>query len=75
MTGTQNACSAAAQDVFFALTGTKSHSYRVSLGLLQRLCTLHSFHEDKHDDMIIETYQQLGNIQIVGVGLCHNLLS
>ena len=75
MTGSQNACSAAAQDVFFALTGTNSHSDRISLNVIQRLCALDSFHEDKHDDMIIETDQNLGDIQIVGVGLRYNLIT
>ena len=75
VTGSQKACSAAAQDVFFALVGTKSHSDRISLGLFQRLFALDSFHEDKHDDMIIETDQQLGDIQVVGVGLRYDLLT
>ena len=75
VTGSQNACSATARDVFFAFTGSKSHSDRVSLGLLQRLCALDSFHKEKHDDMIIETDQQLGNIQMVGVGLRYDLLT
>ena len=75
MTGSQNACSAAARDVFFALTGTDSHSEKISLGLFKRLCALESFQEDKHDDMVIETDQKLGDIQVVGVGLRYDLVA
>ena len=69
MTGSQQACSAKAKDVFFTVAGTKSQSNRISLGFFQRLAEWDSFQEDTHDDMIIETDQHLGDIQVVGVGL------
>ena len=75
MTGSQKACSATARDVFFAVSGTKSQSDRISLGLFQRLRSLDSFQEDTHDDMIIETDQHLGDIQVVGVGLHYDLIT
>ena len=75
MTGSQKACSATARDVFFAMNGTDTHSDRISLGLLQRLRALQSFHESTHDDMIIETDQCLGDIQVVGVGLHYDLIT
>lgn len=75
MTGSQQACSATARDVFFAVTGTKSQSNRISLGLFQRLCALDSFKRDTHDDMIIETDKHLGDIQVVGVGLDYDVIA
>ena len=69
MTGSQQACSAKAQNVFFTVAGTKSQSNRISLGFFQRLAESDSFQEDTHDDMIIETDQHLGDAQVVGVGL------
>ena len=75
VTGSQNACSATARDVFFAVTSTKSQSDRISLGLLQRLFSPDSFKENTHDDMIIETDQHLGDIQVVGVGLDYDVIA
>ena len=75
MTGSQKACSATARDVFFDVTGTESRTNKMSLGLFQRLCSLDSFKEDTHDDMIIETDQHLGDIQVVGVGLHYDLIT
>ena len=75
MTGNQKACSATARDVFFAVTGTKSHTNKMSLGLFQRFWTSYSFQEDTHDDMIIETDQHLGDVQVVGVGLRYDLIT
>lgn len=75
VTGSQKACSATAKDVFFAVSGTKGKSDRISLGLFQRLRALNSFHRDRHDDMIIETDQQLGDVQVVGVGLHYDLIT
>ena len=75
MTGCQKACSATAKDVFFNVTGTKSQSDRMSLGLFQRLEALRSFHENTHDDMIIEADEHLGDIQVVGVGLDYDLIT
>ena len=69
VTGSQQACSAKAQNVFFTVAGTKSQSNRISLGFIQRLAERDSFQEDTHDDMIIETRQHLGDVQVVGVGL------
>ena len=75
MTGNQKACSATARDVFFNVTGTKSQSDKMSLGLLQRLFAMNSFQESIHDDMIIETDEHLGDIQVVGVGLEYDLIT
>ena len=75
MTGSQQACSAKARDVFFTVAGTKSQSNRISLGFLQRLAERDSFQEDTHDDMIIETDQHLGDIQVVGVGLDYDWIA
>ena len=75
MTGSQKACSATARDVFFNVTGTKSQCNKMSLGLLQRLEALKSFHERTHDDMIIETDEHLGDVQVVGVGLDYDLIT
>ena len=72
VTGSQRACSARARNVFFTVTGTKSQSEKMSLGLLQRFT---AFHEDTYDDMIIETDQHLGDVQIVGVGLEYDLIT
>ena len=69
VTGSQQASSALARNVFFSVTGTKSQSEKMSLGLLQRLTERDAFQEDTHDDMIIETDQHLGEVQVVGVGL------
>ena len=69
VTGSQQASSAKARDVFFTVAGTKSQSNRISLGYFQRLAEWDSFQEDTHDDMIIETDQHLGDAQVVGVGL------
>ena len=55
VTGSQQACSAKARDVFFTVAGTESQSNKISLNFIQRLKKLDSFHKDKHDDMIIET--------------------
>ena len=75
VTGSQKACSATARDVFFNVTGTKSQSNKMSLGLPQRLVAFKSFQEKTHDDMIIETDQHLGDIQVVGVGLEYDLIT
>ena len=75
VTGSQQACSATARDVFFAVTGTKSQSDRISLGVLQRLCSSGCFKKDTHDDMIIETDEHLGDIQVVGVGLHYDIIA
>ena len=69
VTGSQQACSAKARDVFFTVAGTESQSNKISLGFFQRLAEWDSFQEDTHDDMIIETHQRLGDVQVVGVGL------
>ena len=69
MTGSQQACSAIARNVFFTVTGTKSQTDKISLGLFQRLAERDAFQEDTHDDMIIEMDQHLGDVQVVGVGL------
>lgn len=72
MTGNQKACSASAQDVFLTVTGTKSKTDKmslVSLGLFQRLRALRFFQQGTYDDLIIETDQHLGDIEVVGVGL------
>ena len=72
VTGNQKACSATAQDVFLTVTGTKSKTDKmslVSLGLFQRLRALKFFQQGTYDDMIIETDQNLGDIEVVGVGL------
>ena len=74
VTGSQQACSAKARDVFFTVAGTKSESNRISLGFFERWYS-NSFQEDKHDDMIIETDQNLGDVQVVGVGLEHDWIS
>ena len=67
MTGSQKGSSATAHDVFFNVTGTKSQSEKLSLGLFQRF---HAFKKDTHDDMIIETDDHLGDVQVVsGTGL------
>ena len=75
MTGSQNACSATARDVFFNMTGSDSHTNKISLGLLQRLTASSSFHQDTYDDMIIESDQHLGDIQVVGVGLDYDIIA
>jgi len=75
VTGSQQASSAVAKNVFFTVTGTKSQSERISLGLFQRLAERDSFQEDTHDDMIIETDHHLGEVQVVGVGLQYDLIS
>ena len=75
VTGSQKACSATARDVFFSMSGANSQSDKMSLGLLQRLHAFNSFHESTHDDMIIETDQHLGDIQVVGVGLDYDLIT
>ena len=75
MTGSQQASSAVAKNVFFTVTGTKSQSERISLGLFQRLAERDAFQENIHDDMIIETDQHLGEVQVVGVGLQYDLIS
>jgi len=75
VTGSQQESSAVARNVFFTVTGTKSQSERISLGLLQRLAERDAFQEDTHDDMIIETDQHLGEVQVVGVGLQYDLIS
>ena len=75
MTGSQQACSAKARDVFFTVAGTKSQSNRISLGIWQRFTERDSFQEDTHDDMIIETDQHLGDIQVVGVGLDYDWIA
>ena len=75
VTGSQQACSATARDVFFAVTGTKSQSGRISLGLFQRLRSLDSFKRDTHDDMIIETDEHLGDVQVAGVGLEYDVIA
>ena len=69
MTGSQQASSATARNVFFTVTGTNAQSERMSLGLFQRLAERDAFQEDTHDDMIIETDQHLGDVKVVGVGL------
>ena len=53
VTGSQQACSAKARDVFFTVAGTESQSNKISLGFFQRLAEWDSFQEDTHDDMII----------------------
>ena len=75
MTGSQQASGAKAWDVFFTVAGTKSQSNRISLGFFQTLADWHSFQEDTYDDMIIETDQNLGNIQVVGVGLKYDRIA
>ena len=75
MTGSQQACSATARNVFFTVTGNKSQTDKISLGLLQRLVERDAFQEDTYDDMIIETDQHLGNVQVVGVGLDYDPIS
>ena len=75
MTGNQQASGAKARDVFFTLGGTKSQSNRISLGFFQTLADWHSFQEDTHDDMIIETDQHLGDIQVVGVCLKYDRIA
>ena len=75
VTGSQQGSSAKARDVFFTVAGTKSESNRISLDLKQRLFKWDSFQEDKHDDMIIETDQNLGDVQVVGVGLEHDVIA
>ena len=76
MTGSQQG-SSAAQKVFFTVTGTKSQTAKISLGgLLQRLLTERdTFKKGTHDDMIIETDRHLGDVQVVRVGLSHDLVS
>ena len=74
MTGNHKACSATTQDVFLhvTVTGTKSKTDKmslVSLGLFQRLRALRFFQQGTYDDLIIETDQHLGDIEVVGVGL------
>ena len=72
VTGNQKACSAAAQDVFLTVTGTKSKTDKmslVSLGLFERFRTRKFFQQGTYDDFIIETDQTLGDIEVVGVGL------
>ena len=69
VTGSQQASSATARNVFFTVTGTNAQSERMSLGLFQRLAERDAFQEDTHDDMIIETDQHLGDVKVVGVGL------
>lgn len=75
VTGSQKACSATARDVFFTMTGIKSESDRISLDLFQRLLKPNSFKEGTHDDMIIETDQHLGDIQVTGVGLKYDVFT
>ena len=72
MTGSQQACSAKPREVFFNLAGTKSQTEKVSLTPFQRLIEKDAFQEDTHDDMIVETDEHLGDIQVVGVGLEYN---
>ena len=75
MTGSQKGSSATTRDVFFSLTGTKSQSKMISLGLFQSLFALDSFNKSTYDDMIIETEQNLGDIKMVGVGLHNDMIS
>ena len=69
VTGSQQASGAIARNVFFTVTGTKSQTDKISLGLFQRLAERDAFQEDTHDDMIIESDQHFGDVQVVGVGL------
>ena len=69
MTGSWQGGSAKAKEVFFTLTGTKLQSEKMSLSTFQRLFERDAFQEETHDDMIIETDQHLGDVQVVGVGL------
>ena len=75
VTGSQQGCSAKARDVFFTVAGTETQSNKISLSFIQRLKKLNSFHEDKHDDMVIETDQHLGEVKVVGVGLEHDVIA
>ena len=75
MTGSQQARSATARNVFFTMTGTNSQSDKISLGFFQRLAETNSFQEDTHDDMIIKTDRHLGDVQVVGVGLNYDPIS
>ena len=75
MTGSQKGSSATTRDVFFSLTGTKSQSERISLGLLQSLFAMDSFNKSTYDDMIIETDQNLGDLKIIGVGLRNSMVN
>ena len=74
VTGHQVGSSATSLDVFFTLFGHKSETNKISLGLLEWITT-DSFHKDTHDDMIIETDDHLGDIQVVGVGLKDDLVA
>ena len=72
MTGNQKACSAAAQNVFLTVTGTRSKIDKMSLvppGLFERFRARKFFQQGTYDDIIIETDQTLGDIKVVGVGL------
>ena len=75
VTGSQKGSSATTRDVFFSLTGTKSQSERISLGLVQSLFAMDSFNKSTYDDMIIEADQNLGDVRIVGVGLRNDMIS
>ena len=75
VTGSQKGSSATSRDVFFSVTGTKSESDRISLSLLQRIFAINSFKNSTHDDMIIETDHDLGDIKMVGVGLHNDLIT
>ena len=75
MTGSLQASSATARNVFFTVTGTNAQSERMSLGLFQWLAERDAFKKNTHDDMIIETDQHLGDVKVVGVGLEYDLIS
>ena len=75
MTGHQAGSNATSIDVFFTLAGCKSETKKISLSLFQWLQATDSFHKDTHDDMIIETDDHLGDVQIVGVGLRDDLIA
>ena len=75
MTGHQVGSYATSIDVFFTLAGCKSETKKISLSLFQWLQATNSFHKDTYDDMIIETDDHLGDVQIVGVGLKDDIFS
>ena len=75
VTGHNVTCNATPFDVFFSLGHGTLKTESISLNRLQSLMTTSAFNKGTHVDMIVETDSDMGDVQVVGVGLKPGLIA